>query len=98
MKTLAVVKNGEVINIGAWEDTRRDGTPNPRPEGAVEGVFDVVETADGVFVLSNDYAQRRRAEYPSIGDQLDALFWAGAFSKDMAERIAKVKRKYPKTG
>ena len=40
--------------------------------------------------------QRRRLEYPPIGDQLDDLFRAGAFSKEMADQIHAVKDKYPK--
>lgn len=43
-----------------------------------------------------DYANHRRSEYPSIGDQLDALFHAGVFPEDMAAQIQAVKDKYPK--
>ena len=39
----------------------------------------------------------RRKEYPSIGDQLDALFHAGAFPAEMAAKIQAVKDKYPKS-
>jgi hypothetical protein len=42
------------------------------------------------------YREQRAAEYPSIGDQLDALFHAGAFPADMAARLQAVKDKYPK--
>lgn len=38
----------------------------------------------------------RQAEYPSIGDQLDDLFHAGAFSAEMTAKIQAVKDKYPK--
>ena len=43
-----------------------------------------------------NYKQRRVREYPSIGDQLDALFHAGVFPEDMAAKIQAVKNKYPK--
>lgn len=43
-----------------------------------------------------DYAEQRRINYPSIGEQLDALYHAGVFPADMAERIRAVKLKYPK--
>lgn len=43
-----------------------------------------------------DYAERRRAEYPSIEEQLDALYHAGVFPPDMAARIHDVKCRYPK--
>ena len=42
------------------------------------------------------YAQKRQGEYPSIGDQLDALFHAGVFPAEMAATIQAVKDKYPK--
>lgn len=45
-----------------------------------------------------DYAARRRTEYPSIYDQLDAL-WKGSTSPDyiaMKNAIGTVKAKYPK--
>ena len=42
------------------------------------------------------YARSRAAEYPAIGDQLDALFHAGVFPAEMAAAIQAVKDKYPK--
>lgn len=42
------------------------------------------------------YVERRAAEYPAIGDQLDALFHAGVFPEEMAAQIQAVKDKYPK--
>lgn len=42
------------------------------------------------------YAQKRVAEYPSVGDQLDAIFKAGLFPPEMAAKIQAVKDKYPK--
>jgi len=38
----------------------------------------------------------RKNEYPDIGDQLDDLFKAGAFSTEMTATIQAVKDKYPK--
>lgn len=43
------------------------------------------------------YKKDRQAEYPSIGDQLDALFHAGVFPEDMAAAIQAIKDKYPKS-
>jgi hypothetical protein len=43
-----------------------------------------------------EYQRLRHFEYPSIGDQLDALFKAGVFPDDMASKIKAVKDKYPK--
>ena len=42
------------------------------------------------------YQRSRQPEYPAIGDQLDDLFKAGAFSDDMTAKIQAVKDKYPK--
>lgn len=46
---------------------------------------------------AKEYARKRAPEYPSIGDQLDALFKAGVFPTDMAAKIQAVKDKYPKS-
>jgi hypothetical protein len=43
-----------------------------------------------------EYQRKRVIEYPSIGDQLDALFHAGVFPSDMAAQIQAIKNKYPK--
>lgn len=42
------------------------------------------------------YAENRKNSYPSIGDQLDALFHAGVFPEEMAKQIQAVKDQYPK--
>jgi hypothetical protein len=43
-----------------------------------------------------EYQRQRKPEYPSITDQLDALFHAGVFPPEMAEQIQAIKDKYPK--
>lgn len=45
---------------------------------------------------AKEYRRQRAAEYPPIGDQLDALFHAGVFPAEMAAQIQAVKDKYPK--
>jgi len=52
--------------------------------------------AVNAWVDPNAYKQKRMFEYPSIGDQLDALFKAGVFPSDMAAQIQAIKDKYPK--
>lgn len=52
--------------------------------------------AVNAWVDPNAYKQKRVTEYPSIGDQLDALFHAGVFPDGMAAQIQAVKDKYPK--
>ena len=48
------------------------------------------------WVDPDEHKYQRMSEYPSIGDQLDALYHAGVFPKDMANKIKAVKDKYPK--
>lgn len=43
-----------------------------------------------------DYYAKRRAEYPSLGDQLDALWKGGSAATEMIAKIAEIKSKYPK--
>lgn len=38
----------------------------------------------------------RQISYPSIGDQLDALYHAGVFPEEMAAKIRAVKEAFPK--
>ena len=45
---------------------------------------------------SKAYVDQRVLEYPTIGDQLDALYHADAFPADMTAKIKAVKDKYPK--
>lgn len=45
---------------------------------------------------STQYQRDRAPAYPSIGDQLDALFHAGVFPTEMAARIQAVKDQFPK--
>tara|TARA_R110000822_G_scaffold38740_2_gene107086 strand:+ start:199 stop:468 length:270 start_codon:yes stop_codon:yes gene_type:complete len=53
-------------------------------------------SAAEALVAAEAYKVQRVTEYPSIGDQLDALFHAGVFPDDMAATIQAVKDKYPK--
>ena len=43
-----------------------------------------------------EYQRNRAREYPSIQEQLDALYHAGVFPAEMAARIRAVKAKYPR--
>jgi hypothetical protein len=64
-----------------------------------EAEFDAMEAAHAVEKAAQartKYQRDRAAEYPAIGDQLDALFHAGVFPVDMAATIQAVKDKYPK--
>jgi hypothetical protein len=52
--------------------------------------------AVNAWVDPNAYKSKRQAEYPPIGDQLDALYKAGVFPAELAAQIKAVKDKYPK--
>ena len=43
----------------------------------------------------HEYRRNRAAEYPTIQEQLDALYHAGVFPPEMTARIRVVKEKYP---
>ena len=45
---------------------------------------------------ATQYRRDRVHQYPPMGDQLDALFHAGAFPPEMAAQIQAIKDKYPK--
>ena len=79
------ILNPTVVSIG--EEIAYDVNGN-------EVIYD--KEAALALVSSNEYKTKRASEYPSIGDQLDALFHAGAFPNEMAAAIQAVKDKYPK--
>lgn len=65
------------------------------PAGSV-AVTDAEAEALRPPLFTPTYRELRAAEYPAIGDQLDALFHAGVFPADMAALLQAVKDKYPK--
>ena len=76
---------------GAYIKEWRSASPQPSDAE--------IETAHSEWQAeydSQEYARNRQAEYPPIGDQLDALFHAGVFPADMAAQLQAVKDKYPK--
>jgi hypothetical protein len=48
------------------------------------------------WVDPDTYKYSRVAEYPSIGDQLDALWKGGEAATEMLAKVQAVKTKYPK--
>jgi len=78
--------DGDGTYIAKWNSA------SPQPSEAE------IETAHAEWQAEYDsqaYARLRKAEYPPIGDQLDALFHAGVFPADMAAQLQAVKDKYP---
>jgi hypothetical protein len=73
----------------------------------VKTVGDVAYDADGnevaydksavdAYVNAHAYIAKRASEYPSIGDQLDALWKGGDAAAEMLAKVQAVKTKYPK--
>ena len=54
------------------------------------------DAATAQATLEATYGWKRANEYPSIGDQLDALYHAGTFDSTMTATLKAVKDKYPK--
>lgn len=75
----------QVTLIRGDEAFDADGNPVAYDEAAVQAYID-----------ANAYKTQRAAEYPPIGDQLDALFKAGVFPSEMTAQLQAVKDKYPK--
>lgn len=64
-----------------------------------EAEWDALETAHVVeqaALARTKYQRDRAAEYPPIGDQLDALWKGGDAATTMLAQVQAVKAKYPK--
>lgn len=68
-------------------------------------LLDVEQGADGNWYLSGyapaapekTYTEKRREEYPPIGDQLDMMYWDKLNNTTKwSDLITEIKRKYPK--
>jgi len=75
-------------NIDAWVAGVIDG----QDEAALEAKIAIISASRS----PHPYDEIRRRTYPSIGDQLDALFHAGVFPDDMTATIQAVKDANPK--
>ena len=71
-----------------WRDKKQD-----KP---TEKEFNDAVTTERADYTAKEYQRTRVTSYPPIGDQLDALYHAGAFPTDMAAKIKKVKDDNPK--
>ena len=67
--------------------------------GALDAQGNKVEIdldAVAAWIDPNAYKYQRAAEYPPIGDQLDALWKGGDAAAEMLATVMAVKAKYPK--
>ena len=53
-------------------------------------------SAVNAWVDPKAYVAKRQSEYPTIGDQLDALWKGGDAQTEMLAKVMAVKAKYPK--
>lgn len=85
-------KEGQDAYLAEWQSTE--------PMPTVEELKEAMKQLAGKDLVGN-YAALRRAEYPSIGDQLDAAYKARqgdvAEEIELDKKITEVKEKYPKT-
>jgi len=68
------------------------GVLDRNDEAALEAKIDIIAASQS----PHPYDEMRRRNYPSIGDQLDALFHTGVFPDDMTATIQAVKDANPK--
>lgn len=108
MKSFVVheLETGRILRAGTCPDDMLELQAGPG-EGVIEGSADdqLHIVVDGQIVdrpaelaATPDYVELRIAAYPSIGDQLDAIWTGGQAFDDMRAQIAAVKAKYPTTG
>ena len=77
--------NPTVVTIRGDEAYDIDDNPVQYDKAAVQAHID-----------AHSYIAKRAAEYPPIGDQLDALWKGGDAAVEMLAKVQAVKAKYPK--
>jgi len=104
--------NGEQIGTTSSEDVQLSGATSKLfnkdfdetktyalVDGEMIGTLKAEPTKAEMDAAEAEYQAtkyRQDRQYPSIGDQLDALFHAGVFPQEMAEKIQAVKDAHPK--
>ena len=85
---------GAEVSVGMYDQTitwHRPETPPVTLEQILQEQRRLQQAYDW-----DEYKRNRAREYPSIQEQLDALYHAGVFPAEMAARIREVKAKYPR--
>ena len=81
------IVNGEIVR---WS------SDNAKPQPSEIEIAEWVKT-QATFSANEIVRNERKRHYPTIGDQLDDLYKAGAFSDEMTSKIKKVKDDNPKS-
>jgi hypothetical protein len=80
-----IAVNSSVVTINGDDAFDVNGNPVQYDEATVQAYID-----------AHSYIGKRVAEYPTIGDQLDALWKGGDAQTEMLAKVMAVKAKYPK--
>lgn len=70
--------------------------PFTAEEEATRDAEEAAWAAGQAALAKTEYQRQRAAEYPAIGDQLDALWKGGDAAAAMLAQVQAVKTKYPK--
>lgn len=92
LNALAKKYPGNKIGVTGEEIVSWEG-PNAKP-GPVE--VEQLYQQEVRAMAAVAYQEQRKAEYPSIADQLDAIWKGGADMEQMRQQVLAVKAKYPK--
>lgn len=96
---VAGIKSRILAEIDAKEAEWEALTPKTRTiEDPIMGISEVVDIPKAEIVCPEipDYYAKRRAEYPSLAEQLDAMWKGGDAADAMQVLIQAVKNKFPK--
>ena len=104
MKYAKLISTNQIMM--AEEDGQREGQllDCMLSSGYVESDIVITSVTDIEYEILNTaqneshrtYVDKRKDEYPEMGDQLDALYHAGVFPEDMTAQLKAIKDKYPK--
>jgi hypothetical protein len=76
--------------------TANGPVPFTSQEEAARDAEEAAFAAEQAALEATEYQRQRAAEYPPIGDQLDALWKGGDAAAEMLAQVQAVKAKYPK--
>lgn len=85
---------GAEVSVGMYDKTITWHQPATAPV-TVEQIKQEQQRLQQAYDWA-EYQRNRAREYPTIQEQLDALYHAGVFPEEMATRIRAVKEKYPR--
>ena len=100
-----MLKYAKIVNDATKQCSVGVGTNTAFYQSVGMVQMDVEQAYDGTWYVSGyapaapekSYTEKRAAEYPSVGDQLDMIYWDKVNGTDLwREKIAEIKAKYPK--